>query len=283
MISNIFLKTAKKDVITAIEIWKKIIRDFFSDEISFAYIKGSAIKEWDSFLDYVPILSDLDIHLILKNTKSLLPSNEFGFKKSLKVSRIYETLFLEARPDGLHIPRPQIVLVDRTNEFWLPEKNLNVECIYGELKYGKTRDPLDIRKEDLKELLNLNTVLTRLPIRAIDRVGLEYYRIIRELCWIVSPTPSRLLSQMIEPNYVWNLNRTSINKEIKNLGYHKLAESINAYYLSGWKMFESDFKENNVMRKALMNAYNVMYYSYCYSKQGFQNNSGARAHRLVKP
>lgn len=37
--------------------------DRFGDRISHIWVKGSAQKRWDGPVDYVPELSDVDIHL----------------------------------------------------------------------------------------------------------------------------------------------------------------------------------------------------------------------------
>src|SRR5699024_3931053 len=37
------------------------------DQIEGIYLKGSATKPWESPLDYVPELSDVDIHLLLRD------------------------------------------------------------------------------------------------------------------------------------------------------------------------------------------------------------------------
>ena len=54
------------------------------DEIAGIYLKGSAHKPWDTPLDYVPEISDVDIHLWLRRTEDverLLGTVEQGEKK----------------------------------------------------------------------------------------------------------------------------------------------------------------------------------------------------------
>lgn len=42
------------DISIAVNIWKDIILDYFLEEIEYLYAKGSALKPWESNIDYVP-------------------------------------------------------------------------------------------------------------------------------------------------------------------------------------------------------------------------------------
>jgi hypothetical protein len=106
--------------------------------------------------------------------------------------------------------------------------------------------------------LEIGGVLERLPFRVVDRIGLEYFRILREICWIVSPTPVRVLSQFSDSKTLWNLNRTNVVNSLKKIGLGELAEVYKSYYLKGWEAFNSGFTDNKTMRELLYLAHNVL-------------------------
>ena len=53
-----------------------LVTDNFGNELKYAYTKGSGIKPWDTPIDYVPILSDIDIHFMLTEGCPYLPKNQ---------------------------------------------------------------------------------------------------------------------------------------------------------------------------------------------------------------
>lgn len=260
------LRYARLDVEAAIEAWAQISSDHFQN-LEFVYIKGSSVKYWQSPMDYVPILSDLDIHMKTVDNKPLFPSTKEGFISSLETTALYEKLFTELRPNYLHIPRPQIVTMKELNPSWIPGSLEGMRIIYGEMKPGAGRTPEEIREEDYKHLKELGSILASLPMRLIDRIGLDYYRIIRSICWIVSPTPFRLLSQKEDPETVWEMNRTQVHRELDSAGYNDTADYYKEYYLSGWEMFETEFKDNRVMRDVIRNGFNVLDSVYTHLKK----------------
>ena len=256
------LYEARKDVDAAIEVWKNLIKNQFSDIVAYSYVKGSAIKRWDSDIDYVPIISDVDIHIGTIKNKPLFPKNREGFIYSLKTTELYEKYFRELRPDYFHIPRLQIVLLNEQQRFILPEKTDHIKLLSGEILFREEESEIECRKRDLESLREIGVLLDRLPVRVIDRIGLEYYRVLRELCWVVSPTPVRVLSQFSDSKFVWSLNRTNVVYGLQDLGLSDLAMIYRSYYLKGWEAFQSSFRDNKVMRELLLLAYDVLMLSY---------------------
>jgi len=251
------LRNARLDVEAAIEAWTDITSNHL-ENLEFVYIKGSATKFWQSPIDYVPVLSDIDLHIKTVDDKPLFPSTKEGFLSSLEITALYEKLFKSIRPDYLHIPRPQIVTMEDLDPLWIPAEIDKIKVIYGEVKPGENRDPEDIRDEDYQSLKELGPVLASLPMMLIDRIGMDYYRVIRSICWRVSPSPVRLLSQTEDPEYFWGLNRTQVHRELENSGYTDTAEYFKEYYLEGWRMFETEFKDNDVMRSVIKNGFLVL-------------------------
>lgn len=256
------LGEARKDVEAAIAVWDELIPERMGDRISYATLEGSVLKSWDDLVDYVPVISDLDIHIGTINHQPLFPRNREGFKYALETTKYYEERFIELRPDHIHIPRPQIVIVEPQLEIMLPETKDEVIVLYGEVPLRDDESEHDCQRRDLNSLRGLNPLLDRLPERIIDRIGLEYFRIIRELCWNVSPTPVRVLSQFTDSKKAWKMNRTRIIRKLKEVGLTDLAMVYRSYYIKGWEAFETGFNDNRIMRELISLAYDVLWQSY---------------------
>ncbi len=256
------LAEARKDVDAAIEVWRQLIHERLSDRVEYALLKGSGIKEWESPVDYVPVISDIDIHVGTKKGMPLFQENREGFLCSLETTRLYEEMFKEKRPDHLHIPRPQIMVVKENRGDWLPESPAEFKPLYGEVPLKPEEPEESLRARDLEELAGLAPLLARLPEYVIERIDLEYYRVLRMLCWVVSPTPVRVLSQYTDPKHAWTLNRTKALRLLERSGLREIAEPYREYYLTGWKAFTEGFRGNETMRQLITHAYEVLYASY---------------------
>ncbi|MFH2112822.1 MAG: hypothetical protein ABIJ47_16360 [Candidatus Bathyarchaeota archaeon] len=253
------LREARKDVDAAITVWRQVIEERLSDRITYATLKGSAAKPWETPADYVPVISDLDIHIGTVGGQPLFPQTRQGFRYALDTTRIIEERFLELRPDHLHIPRPQVVFMTEDRRDFLPETPHEVIPLYGETPL-KPPEPIDsLRARDLAELQNLDPLLDRLPEYVFDRIDLEYYRVLRMLCYVVSPSPVRVLSQSHpDPKHLWTLNRTRVIRLLKENGYTALAQNYSDYYTAGWNAFHGGFRDNEAMRRLLVLAYLVL-------------------------
>lgn len=74
---NSFISEEKlrKDIDFMVKTAKEVLLKNFGKNIVGIYFKGSASKKWDSHIDYVPELSDVDIHILFKNQKYYLQTN----------------------------------------------------------------------------------------------------------------------------------------------------------------------------------------------------------------
>lgn len=256
------LEKARREVFSCIEIWKTLFETRFSGKIEYAYAKGSGVKEWSTPIDYVPLLSDVDIHIKVRGDEPLFGSREKAMEGALGVSSEYEELFLERNPDPLHIPRTQIVVLNEVAEdpnFLLPLESDHINVMLGEPQLRKTPLKERIRVMDLEKLVELEGVLRSLPMSAMDKTGLEYWYLIRRLVWLVSPTPVRLLTQVEEdPEEAWMWNRTRICERLEEHDFQEVSESYRDYYLLGWEMCLTDFRDTQIMRSIVSRAYDVL-------------------------
>lgn len=265
------MEKARREVFSCIEAWKTLFETRFCGKIEYAYAKGSGVKEWSTPIDYVPLLSDVDIHIKVRGDEPLFGSRETAMEEALEVSSEYEELFLEWNPDPLHVPRTQIVVLNEVVEdpkFLLPLESDDIHVMLGEPELRKTPFKERIRAIDLEKLMELEGVLSSLPMSAVDKTGLEYWYLIRRLVWHVSPTPVRLLTQVEEdPEEAWMWNRTRICEKLEEHGFHEVSESYREYYLLGWEMCFTDFRDTRIMRRIVSRAYDVLESSFRLAKE----------------
>lgn len=255
-----YMKQAKREVESSLEIWGEIFEKNYSKSIKFAYAKGSATKEWDSYIDYVPVLSDVDIHIKLLDHAQFL-EDENSFYESVNLSEMYESKFIESNQNYFHLPRMQIMKIDdleKQVEFIHPRIS-GIIPVYGNPEITQNQTADYIKKIDLKNLLKLEEFLPTLPMSMVDRTGLDLWSLVRRLNWRVSPAPARILSQTTEdPLSIWEMNRTSITKELEKHGYPLISESYKDFYYEGWMSFMQDFTNSQSLRRIISNGYDVL-------------------------
>jgi len=256
------LEKARLEVDSCIRVWRMILEEHFGDRIVYAYVKGSSTKRWDSPIDYVPVLSDVDIHFKLKDDRPLFCGGAAQLSEALAISAEYEERFLGENPAPLHIPRVQVMVLNRhlsDPDFILPSCIPEQNVLMGRIGQWPAKRPDEVRAADLRNLSRMQEVLAPIPGRVMDRVGIDLVTLIRSLCYEVSPAPVRLLSQLEEDPYrVWELNRTAVCGELKRRGFTDLAERYSGYYLTGWDVFRSGFHDGRAMRRLVNEAYSVL-------------------------
>ncbi len=256
---------AKKDMECCLRIWSELLEDFLGDRLSYAYAKGSCIKKWDNPIDYVPILSDVDVHVNLTDGVKLFPETTESFKKALEMNKLYEQMFLAERPDHLHLPRMQIMtinaLIQSTSIEYVPPRLEDVYVMNGKPSQAEIPPVERIREIDAAKMEEQEEFIHSLPNRIFDRTGLDFWGLIRcgGLGWRVSPSPVRLITQRYpDPIEAWNWNRTQTCKVLEDMGYRNIANSYTSFYEHGWDLFLSDFKNSNSFRSITSEGYNVL-------------------------
>ena len=125
-------KRARAEINSALEIWTAILQETFGERIRYAYTKGSAIKSWDSIIDYVPEISDVDLHFRFTTLEDMIFSED-PFSQAMEISFEYERRFLEEQPNALHMPRSQLLLVDllMENVDYVPPRMSDIRVMIG--------------------------------------------------------------------------------------------------------------------------------------------------------
>ncbi len=251
-------KRARSDVHVAFDAWVTVLSEELGNRIQHAYAKGSALKTWDSPIDYVPTLSDIDIHIMLDDANPLFSGTSESFEEALNLSKRYEDEFLIQHPENLHIPRSQIMTINRLESTlqYVPPRKQDLHVLMGDIPEPDFPTDTAIRRIDKQNLMDYDNFIESLPRRLFDRTGFDYWTIVRELVWRVSPCPVRLLSQIADdPLDVWSWNRTRIEEELRSNGYNEISDHYRDFYINGWNLFLSVFTSSEAYRNCISGGY----------------------------
>jgi hypothetical protein len=232
-----------------------------AEEIAGIYFKGSAQKRWDSPLDYVPELSDVDVHLLFDDDEAeakYLRAPE----QALELQAAAEAAYFEKVPEPLHVPRPQLLVLNSViNEpdfIQTPAEAITV-LHGGDYPAGAPPVPEKVKALDAKRLSGEAEYLARFPRHAIDKPA-TYLRVaLRGMVWRVSPSGPRVLYVLGVPfAEAWTANRTRLVALLEDLGERDFADRYARFYLSGWDYFLSAYGDHDAGRRALLAGIDVL-------------------------
>jgi hypothetical protein len=261
-------KKARHDIRMCLQSWIEVLKDELGERIDYVYSKGSSMKKWDSPIDYVPVLSDVDIHILLKDEEDLFHGCRDRFEAAMRFSKRYEDRFFELEPDPLHFPRSQLVHINpfRGEKWFVLPKVDAVQPLIGDPKPAKISSDDTIRKIDLGNLIELKEYLHEVVMSAVDRAGFDFWSMIRRMLWRVSPSPVRVITQTYEyPAEVWNWNRTQICAQLLDMDLNEMERLYRAFYMAGWRLFISGYTSRNDFRDLAYNGYYLLKECYQYA------------------
>ncbi|MFW9966953.1 MAG: hypothetical protein ACFFEA_07350, partial [Candidatus Thorarchaeota archaeon] len=146
------------------------------------------------------------------------------------------------------------------NEDWfVMPKAEDVQPLIGHPQQEQLPSTETIRRIDLKNLVELEEYLQWLPMAAMDRAGFDFWSLIRQMLWRVSPAPTRLITQIhSDPYEVWNWNRTKICEKLLDMGLDHIESFYREFYMAGWRLFISGFTSLADFRKVVLNGYGLL-------------------------
>lgn len=223
-------------------------------EITGIYMKGSARKAWDSPIDYVPELSDVDVHLLMRDDEDV-ERRLGGLDAGLAVLADADRAFNDAVPSPVHVPRCQLIILNRLlddPDYW-PSPPGGVETLYGEPYAEKWNDDeAALRRLDAKRMLDNEEVVAKYPLRVIDKPGPHMRFVLRDMSWRVSPTGPRALTLLgVSGVEAWTANRTRIVALLGEHGEVQLARDYVRFYRAGWDFFLSRYADSAPAREAV--------------------------------
>jgi hypothetical protein len=228
------------------------------------FFKGSAFQVWDDLVDYVPELSDVDIHVWFQDDDGFdktFPTLEAALKFSAKA----EARFFAACPKPLHVPRVQLIALNRLlNGDRFVASPANVTHSHFGLDYpsGRHITPEAIRMVDAASLLEeaeqvLNVIR---PERMIDKHSKDFRAILCDLGERIGPLVSRAMSLLGSSfEEAWGgHNRSSLLLKLEAQDQHDLVSGIRGFYEAAWTYFPSQDRDGNAARTAIRHAANAL-------------------------
>ncbi|MCK4234253.1 hypothetical protein KAX75_07470 [candidate division WOR-3 bacterium] len=189
----------RKEITCMLEAFVDVLLEEIPEsEIEGIYFKGSGQKEWDSPLDYVPEISDIDIHLLL--AEDTLVEQYFGTtEQALTIQAQVEERYFSNVPEPIHFPRPQLVMLNpaiKDNDF-VPSPPNTITVLHGKPYLSIEDSALDrLQRIDCQRLLDEEQFLSKYPLHVVDRPSKYLWQALRNLVWHISPIGSRVLSIM---------------------------------------------------------------------------------------
>ena len=226
------------------------------------YFKGSARREWQSLVDYVPEISDVDVHAWLVDDRQAARFTG-DMAVGLAMQERIERAYAEAVPRPLHLPRPQLMFLNslKQDPAYVPSPADSVTVLYGEA-YPTTGKPPpeETARLDRERLLADVAVAARMAGHVMDRPGRYLWESIRAISWRVAPTGPRLLTLAgWPPDGAWRLSRSEIVEALHGLdAYRSLAGDYAGFYLATWDYFLSGLQDTTSARRAVARAVNLL-------------------------
>lgn len=245
------------------------------------YLKGSAIKRWDSPIDYVPEISDVDLHIALCDDDAW--REHLGtVAQALEVQRRVESRYLSKVSGPLHTPRPQLVDMNRVIaelDVFVHSPRKTVTVMYGEeYPLGDYGESAPLMREESDRLVENADYLTQFPIQLVDKPGRYTENALRSLVWRVSPAGPRVLHiSGVDMELAWDLNRTGVVSTLFELGHDDIAKQYAEFYLAGWRYFLSGFENADAGRDAITAAVEVISMGAEVAKAWLASQNGGQA------
>ena len=245
-------------------------------EIRGVYLKGSSVKAWESPLDYVPEISDVDIHVWFRDDADWRRHLD-TVPRALEMQAGIEACFKERCEWPIHHPRLQLIVLNTLLtglEGFVHAPRSTVTVLHGEAyPEADYSDAEAIRRFDAGDLIEKAAWVERMPLHLIDKPGIYAREGLRQLVWRVAPAgPLVLHISGLETEHVWSLNRTRVTAAMRDLGLGDLADAYRDFYLAAWDYLLSSFADTNACRAAILAASGVLTESGALGRQWLEAN-----------
>jgi hypothetical protein len=224
------------------------------------YLKGSAAKQWASPVDYVPEVSDLDIHVLFTDDAAAgrWPCD---IGEALTVQGEIEAAYGRRVSRPIHTPRPQFVILNEllAEPDYSPSPPGTVRTLLGPPYPEGQLDERREREIAARQLLFEGPLLKRLTRSVTDKPGKYAWLALRELVWRVSPAGPRMLVLLgVLPAEAWSLSRSGVIPVLEIAGQAEFAADYRRVYLASWDYFLSGYRDATAARQAVAAAHAVL-------------------------
>jgi len=255
-------KVLKEEIDSMLEVFVEVLlEEIPKSEIEMIYSKGSAQKRWDSPIDYVPEISDVDIHILFYN-ESTIKKYLGSTSKAIDIQSKIETRYFSKKSNPIHLPRPQLMVLNllMNEKDFIPTPKSAVSVLYGKV-YPEPDYSNDekIKSIDRNRLLSEEEFLSQYPLRVIDKPSKYISESLRTLVWHVSPIVPRVLHILgISTKEAWSINRSRSVLLLREMGEKQLALDYADFYLSCWEYFLSKYQDTNAGRSSIISGANAL-------------------------
>lgn len=225
------------------------------------YSKGSAAKCWETPIDYVPEISDLDLHVSLAD-ESLIDRYFKTLGRTIHLQKSMESRYFSLKCDPIHVPRPQVLFLNDLEkmEDYRPSPRSSVKVLYGE-EYAEAdySDVHRIKAFIAKDAEQHRAFMENYPHQIFDKLGRYNFQSLRLINWRIGPIgPKMLILHGLPIEESWTLNRTEIVDRLRDIGLDAFADAYRDYYLAGWDYFLSNWRDGDAARRAIENGASVV-------------------------
>ena len=246
---KILRKEIQAEVDAAMEI---VFKTFGKKNIKGIYFKGSASKQWDSIIDYVPEFSDIDIHVLFQDDD--LMSKKIGkVADALKFGKEIEAAFFRRIKKPQYLPRLQLLSLNdmHKKDFFLPSPKDIVHTIYGVDYVSRSVSSEENISHALSGIYEHEKFVGNFAHKVMDSNHTALAKDLRDLFWRISSLGNNTLVLLgLSFDEAWARNRTSVVAELKTLGRYKLAEQYISFYKYSWDYVLT--KDADSVRKAMI-------------------------------
>jgi len=254
-------ETLRDEVDAMIEAFSEVLLAAIPiEELSGIYVKGSCCKAWDSPIDYVPEVSDIDVHVLFSDDSYIAPRLE-SLDAALAIQQQVEEHYLARVKEPIHLPRPQLCVMNHIMQdpLYVHSPYATIKTLWGEDYPRATYDEDKEREKGRKRILDNAKFLDELPQWAIDKPGKYNFTVMRGLTWRISPTAPRVLQLFgMTTAEAWSLNRTGLVRALEDKQQATLAAAYTDFYLYAWEYFLSGNADTGAVHCAIKSAAQVL-------------------------
>ena len=241
---------------------EQLLESIPEGEIRGFYYKGSSNKTWESPLDYVPEVSDVDMHLWFHDDDAWHKYVE-TVPQAMAILEGVEARFRARLPEPLHQPRPQLIVWNKLKaerDGIVHSPRSTVTTLYGEEYPKADYSQADaIRRYDAGSLVHDSEWAMISGLNVIDKPGRYLWQALRPVMFRVSPTGPRVLHLLgLDTEEAWSMNRTRTTAVMRDRDLDSLADDYVDYYMSSWDYFLSGLKDTDAGRAAVAAAVRVL-------------------------
>lgn len=246
----------RQEIRAMIDVFLEALPSVFPrDTVLVVWWKGSSMKAWDSPIDYVPELSDVDLHVQLAEDHPELYRYFGSVEDALAIQRRIDAEYHARVPEPLHVPRVQLIVANVLHRMatFVPTPETASKTVFGAHGPPRLIDRAHSRASSLALLLEHEAFLRDLPENIVDKADPYLWTVVRAMTWRVGPTGPRVLEVLGVPyEHAWGVNRTGIMRALLARGQESLAEEYARYYLRGWRSFLSRYEDGDAVREMIL-------------------------------